>query len=84
MRIFERHQHLLLALQSHIKAVDLSPWYSEAIRRLRQCEKDKGWHPRKEKTEYETYQEQKRQIQEKAFRRRKTKKEKERITHATN
>ena len=75
MRFTERHQYWLLALSSHVKAVDLSArsWCSEAVRSLRRLEKAKGWTPTKEKTDLETYQEQKRQIQEKAFRRRKTK-----------
>ena len=74
MRFTERNQYLLLELHSHVKAVDLSPWYSEAVRSLRRLEKTRGWRPTKEKTDLETYQEQKWQIQEKAFRRRKNKK----------
>ena len=74
MRFTERHQYLLLELQSHVKAVDV--WYSEAIRKLRQCEKAKGWTPRPGKTDLETYQEQRWQVQEKAERYRKVKEKK--------
>ena len=76
MRFTERHQYWLLALSSHIKAVELSPWYSEAVRKLRQLEKAKGWRPTKDKTDLETYQEQRWQMEEKAFRRRKNKEKK--------
>ena len=74
MRVLERQQHILLGMWGTITPI--SAWYGETIRKLRQCEKDKGWTPTQGKTDLETYQEQKWQIQEKAERRRKAKERK--------
>ena len=74
MRVLERQQHLLLGMWG-TPTTD-STWYSEAIRKLRQLEKVKRWKPSPTKTDFETYQEQRWQMEEKAFRRRKTKEKK--------
>ena len=74
MRVLERQQHLLLGMWG-TPTTD-STWYSEAIRKLRQLEKVKRCNPSPTKTDFETYQEQRRQIKEKAERCRKGKEKK--------
>ena len=74
MRVLERQQHILLGMWGTITPV--SAWYGEAIRKLRQLEKAEQWTPTKEKTDLETFQEQRWQMEEKAFRRRKAKEKK--------